>query len=144
MELQSTDPAVELRVRAEPGQLGVIRAVAATMATQCDFDLDEIADVRLAADEASSYLIVRAQPQATLSCRFLVQPGSLKMAVSTATVDSDASARRSFGWHVLTTLTDSLDMSQNPDPEHPGGFVATIEFSKHSIAAEADEGSDLA
>ena len=62
VQAQDTEPAIEVKVRADPSQLVILRGIAATMASQCNFDLDEIADVRLAVDEASSLLIVRAQP----------------------------------------------------------------------------------
>ncbi|WP_187344488.1 ATP-binding protein [Aldersonia kunmingensis] len=138
MALQDTDAAVELRVRSDPGQLGVIRAVAATMAAQCDFDLDEIADIRLAADEAASFLIVRAQPNVQLICKFLVQPGRLEMSISSAINETVPPSQRGFGWHVLTTLTDSADLHQAPSSDGVGGYLSTIEFSKRSIV-----GADL-
>ncbi|MCX5041848.1 ATP-binding protein [Aldersonia sp. NBC_00410] len=137
MTLQDTDAAVELRVRADPGQLGVIRAVAATMAAQCNFDLDEIADVRLAADEAASFLIVRAQARAQLICKFLVEPGHLWMSVCTPIGETVPPSRRGFGWHVLTTLTDSVDLHQTPTPNGTDAFLSTIEFTKQSIVGVA-------
>jgi serine/threonine-protein kinase RsbW len=136
--LQDTDAAVELRVRSDASQLGVIRAVAATMAAQCNFDLDEIADVRLAADEAASFLIVRAQPNTQLVCRFLVQPGLLEMSVSSAINETVPPGQRGFGWHVLTTLIDSVELHQAPSLDGVGGYLSTIEFTKRSVV-----GADL-
>jgi serine/threonine-protein kinase RsbW len=132
------DSAVELRVRADPSQLGVLRAVAATMAVQCNFDLDEIADVRLAADEAASFLIVRAQPDAQLVCTFHVETGQLVMSVCTPIKETVPPERRGFGWHVLTTLTDSVELHQAPSPDGIGGYISTIEFRKRSIVAAAE------
>lgn len=142
MTLQDTDAAVELRVRADPGQLGVIRAVAATMAAQCNFDLDEIADVRLAADEAASFLIVRAQSNAQLICKFLVEPGRLGMSVCTPIGETVPPSRRGFGWHVLTTLTDSVDLEQIPTPNGTDSYLSTIEFTKTSIVGVDIAGLD--
>ena len=136
VQAQDTEPAVEVRVRADPRQLAILRGIAATMATQCNFDLDEIADVRLAVDEASSLLIVRAQPDSTLQCSFLVAPGSLWVAVAAHTTGADTGSRRGFGWHVLNTLTDSIEMTQVPDPDAPAGFVTTIEFTKSALGGD--------
>jgi len=133
VQAQDTEPAIEVKVRADPSQLVILRGIAATMASQCNFDLDEIADVRLAVDEASSLLIVRAQPDSTLQCRFLVAPGTLWVAVTANTTGADAGSRRGFGWHVLNTLVDSIDMTQVPDSDAPAGYVTTIEFTKSAL-----------
>ena len=133
VQAQRTEPAVEVRVHADPSQLAILRGIAATMASQCNFDLDEIADVRLAVDEASSLLIVRAQPDSTLQCSFVVASGSLWVAVTAHTTGADAGSRRGFGWHVLNTVTDSVELTQVPDPDIPAGHVTTIEFTKSAL-----------
>ena len=92
-----TPPLIELRVDAEPTQLGVVRAVAGTIAAQADFDLDTIADIRLAVDEAASYLVVRAVPGSQLWCMFRNTGNVLAIAVSAATTGEDQSLRQSFG-----------------------------------------------
>lgn len=119
-------PVVELRIRATPDQLSVLRALAAAIAIHEDFDLDSIADVKLAMDEACTYLIVRATPEAVLVCRLQYLNNSLHVTVSTTTSPSDDSRGTPFGWHVLNALTDSIDMTREPDTD--GGFVTTIEF----------------
>jgi serine/threonine-protein kinase RsbW len=129
-DTQPAAPAVELRVSAEPSQLSVIRAVAGTIAGQADFDLDAIADVRLAMDEACSFLIVRAKPNSTLSCSFQHSPAELRVSISTHTVDGEPSKPRTFGWYVLSTLTDSIGL------EHDGD-TTTIEFTKSKVGLDA-------
>ncbi|MFC7958950.1 ATP-binding protein [Rhodococcoides kroppenstedtii] len=118
---------IELGVLADPSQLSVTRAVAAALAAQEDFDLDSIADIRLAIDESCSRLIVRATPGARLVCAFTPGPDVLEVAVTTTTepgADLDASG---FGWHVLNALTDTVSTSQT---EHEGVVSTTIEFTK--------------
>lgn len=131
----TSPPAVELRVRADASQLSIVRAVSAAIAGQADFDLDAIADVRLAMDEACSILIVRAVAGATLSCRFLTTDDELRVSISTPVTESVPGEQRSFGWHVLNTLTDSIAMSRDADPDNTDGTVATIVFTKTKVDA---------
>ncbi|AOW93246.1 anti-sigma factor [Rhodococcus sp. WMMA185] len=124
-----THPVVELRVRATPDQLSVLRALATTVAIHEDFDLDSIADIKLAMDEICTQLIVRATPDAVLVCRLQYLDGTLRVAVSSTTTTLDSLGERSFAWHVLTALTDSIDLKQDPDPAS-SGFATTMEFTK--------------
>ncbi len=122
-----TTPVVELRVQADPAQLSVLRAVAAAIALQHDFDLDTVADVKLAVDEAATRLIMGAPDDAMLSCSFQRVPGLLRIALTAPTANSAAIGQpRSFGWHVLNSLTDSISVSSE---EHEGGTVSTIDMS---------------
>ncbi|MFC0449019.1 ATP-binding protein [Rhodococcus jostii] len=124
-----THPVVELRVRATPDQLSVLRALAATVAIHEDFDLDSIADIKLAMDEICTQLIVRATPDAVLVCRLQYLDGTLRVDVSSTTTSVDSLGERSFAWHVLNALTDSVDLKQERDPT-TAGFVTTMEFTK--------------
>ncbi|MFD4368608.1 ATP-binding protein [Rhodococcus sp. NPDC058521] len=127
-------PVVELRIRATPDQLSVLRALAAAIAIHEDFDLDSIADIKLAMDEACTYLIVRATPEAVLVCRLQYLNNALHVEVSTTTAPSDDTRDNSFGWHVLNALTDSIDMTREPGVNRES--ITTIEFvrskGKHS------------
>ena len=69
-----TQPVVELRIQATLDQLSILRALAATVAIQENFDLDAIADIKLAMDEICTHLIVRAAPDSVLVCRFVFTP----------------------------------------------------------------------
>lgn len=124
-----THPVVELRVRATPDQLSVLRALAATVAIHEDFDLDSIADIKLAMDEICTQLIVRATPDAVLVCRLQYLDNTLRVDVSSTTTSVGSLGERSFAWHVLNALTDSVDLKQEPDPA-TAGFVTTMEFTK--------------
>lgn len=123
-------PVVELRVSADASQLSVVRAVAATIAGQSDFDTDSIADMRLAIDEACSHLIMRAEPAAIMLCRFRSSGDALVVSVSAPTTDSAPSSLRTFGWHVLNALTDEISMKHDAVAERPGSYSTTIEFTK--------------
>ncbi|MEE2059284.1 ATP-binding protein [Rhodococcus artemisiae] len=124
---EDAPPTVELRVRADADQLSVLRAVAAAIALQHDFDLDTVEDIKLAVDEAATRLIVNSTDLSTLLCSFQVSPSGVKISL-TAPTRTDAPTRqpRSFGWHVLNSLTDSVSVSSGFD-DH-GGTVSTIDL----------------
>lgn len=129
-------PDVELRTRADPGQLPVLRGVAAAIAIQENFDLDAVADIRLAMDETCTRLILRATAGALLTCRFQYLDSTLLVAVSTTTSGMNSADQRTFGWHVLNTLTDSVGLAQAEDPLS-SSFVSTIEFTKTNTSDPA-------
>ncbi|WP_068158944.1 ATP-binding protein [Rhodococcus phenolicus] len=121
-----THPIVELRVRADPGQLPVLRAVAAAIALQHDFDLDTVADVKLALDEAATRLIMSAVDGTDVTCRFQAIAPALRISVSAGTRPSSTTSARTFGWHVLNSLADSVDVRVD---DTPAGSVTTIDLS---------------
>lgn len=121
-----THPIVELRVRADPGQLPVLRAVAAAIALQHDFDLDTVADVKLALDEAATRLIMSAVDGTDVTCRFQAIAPALRISVSATTRPSSTTSARTFGWHVLNSLADSVDVRVD---DTPAGSVTTIDLS---------------
>lgn len=123
---------IEVRVAADPAQLPVLRAIASVVAMRQDFDLDAIADLKMAVDEACSMLVLNATKGTILSCRF--QPGGQRIRVlATALSDTDDwPDTGSFGWHVLSTLTDTVDAGVSPAASDPGGFTLRIELSKHN------------
>ncbi|APE10306.1 MULTISPECIES: anti-sigma factor [Rhodococcus] len=107
-------PVVELRVEAHPDQLAVLRAVAAAIALQHDFDLDTVADVKLAVDEAATRLIMGAPEDAILACSFRAALPLLHISLSAPTNDASAIGQpRSFGWHVLNSLTESISVTSD-------------------------------
>ena len=121
-----THPIVELRVRADPGQLPVLRAVAAAIALQHDFDLDTVADVKLALDEAATRLIMSAVDGTDVTCRFQAIAPALRISVSATTRPSSTTSARTFGWHVLNSLADSVDVRVD---DTPAGSVTTLDLS---------------
>jgi serine/threonine-protein kinase RsbW len=110
--LTAASSAVELQVPAEVDQLAVVRTVAEAVTARADFDLDAVADIKLAVDEASACLIGRATLGARLDCRYHLLPDALEVIVSTTTCTSDVPNRHGFGWHVLTTLTDEITVER--------------------------------
>lgn len=104
------DHQVELRVDADAPWLASVRLLAGDLATRADFDLDTVADLKLAVDEACAELIRSALPGSVLTCTFSIRGDVLTV---TAVVPAAAWARideQGFGWRVLTTLADDVEV----------------------------------
>jgi serine/threonine-protein kinase RsbW len=98
---------IELRLGADLVHLPLIRSLASSIAMRADFDLDMIADLKLAVDEACSTLITRAVPETRMVCQFALDKGELRFTASVVSASDTLPSTSSFGWQVLTTLTDS-------------------------------------
>jgi serine/threonine-protein kinase RsbW len=124
---------VEVRVAAEPTQLSVLRAVVGDLAMRADFDVDSIADLRLAVDEACSSLIRLAAPSAELICRFNSDAGALSVSAEVQSTEPTPPRTDTFSWRVLGALTDSVAASI--DSHTPDGIhVVRIDLSKQRVA----------
>lgn len=119
---------VEVCVTADLAQLQVLRAMAETIAVLGEFNLDEVCDIKLAADEVCTALIEDARPGAELTCRYEVTGGVLRVRVSTTTRGERMPSQESFGWHVLRVLTDSISVTHAPLGK--AGYYSTVEFEK--------------
>jgi len=131
------DPdAIELRLATRLEHLPVIRSVASNLAIRADFNLDAIADLKLAVDEACSTLITRAVPGTTLTCTFTVRPDEFQFAAAVASSSADEPSRDSFGWRVLSTLTDRAGSWVDKLPDRPDGqeYLVRIELTKRKHA----------
>src|SRR3954470_13346342 len=118
---------IELRLGAELTNLPIIRSLTSSIAMRADFDLDAIADLKLAVDEACSTLITRAAPNAALSCTFKVSKDEIRFVVNIRSTSDDRPSGDSFGWRVLTTLTDHAASWVEPDN---GQHLVHIEVAK--------------
>ncbi len=134
---QPTTPAsntVEVRVDAEATQLAVMRAVVGDLAMRADFDVDSIADLRLAVDEACSALVRLAAPSAALICRFHSEPGGLSVAAEVASTDAYGPRKDTFSWRVLSALTDSVTTSVESAGHSGGTHALRIDLTKGRTA----------
>ncbi len=124
---------IELWLGADLAHLPIVRSVVATLATRADFDLDSIADLRLAVDEACSTLITRALPGSTMRCRFAVQDDELRFQGTVLSDSDSAPSTKSFGWRVLSTLTDSVDAHVKSNGQ---GHQVDIELAKRRVVVD--------
>lgn len=122
---------IELRTPADASQLASIRSVSASLADQCDMTLDQIADLRLAVDEACSTLFRIALTDSDIVCRFRVSIHAFHFSgcVSTSGEDVDGKFERRFGWHVLRTLTDEVKLSRHHGNGDGRRSTVTISFA---------------
>ncbi len=121
---------VEIRVAASVTQLPIVRGLAETLVLLSDFTLDEVADIRLAVDEVCSTLIAVAAPATSLHCRFTVGDTELLVRVTGLAATEGLPDQRSFGWHVLRTLTDEVQATQDPFDSAASGYPTTVEFRR--------------
>ena len=112
-DMARDDRSVELIVAASAESLAVLRTLVAAVAAFEDFDLDAIADIRLAVDEACTGLIRAAVPGSRL--RVVVDPANdavtIRASARCAVDDNRGTAvvkPDSFSWHVLKSLADEV------------------------------------
>lgn len=126
-------PVIELRTPAAASQLAPIRGVSTALAGQCNMSLDQIADLRLAVDEACSTLFRIASHGGEIVCRFQLSIDAFHFSagVSTDRTDVDDTYERRFGWYVLHTLTDELHLYRGHGTHNGDSPTVTISFSIH-------------
>lgn len=101
---------VEVRVHADPALIPSVRAVAADLAARADFDLDAVSDLRMAVDEACSALVPLAVAGGQLRCGFTVLGATIDVVCRVPVAAGTTLRQDTFGWRVLTTLTDAAEV----------------------------------
>lgn len=125
---------VEVRVAADPTQLPVLRAVVGDLAMRADFDVDSVADLRLAVDEACSSLVRLALAETQLVCRFRTGQDSLSVTAEVLSADAMGPRKDTFSWRVLSALADSVSTSVQADAAEDGSHQVCIELTKGRTA----------
>jgi serine/threonine-protein kinase RsbW len=130
-ESENLGPVIELRTPAEASQLAPIRGVSAALGGQCNMNLDQIADLQLAVDEACSTLLRIAISGTEIVCKFRLSADQFRFSAGVATTRSDVDGpyERRFGWHVLRTLTDELELHRHHGNGDGSFSTVTISFS---------------
>lgn len=118
---------IELRVPAELRYLPIIRSLAASIALREDFDLDFVADLKLAVNEACSMLAGSAWPGSELWCRFRIGDNTIGLQASALSTIDSLLDTASFSWRVLTILADTANTRVE---QIPGGYRVVIELTK--------------
>jgi anti-sigma regulatory factor (Ser/Thr protein kinase) len=121
---------VVIQVPADADYLGVIRSAAAHVATKAGCTLPEVADLRLAVDEACNLLLrhtvpdLRAEGPGGLECRFVLDGSTLRVVLGLRAGDVDRPEDDDFGWTILAALVDDIVWRVD-------GPVIQIEILKH-------------
>jgi len=108
---------IELTVPAHSSYVSVLRTVTASLAATRDFTIEEIDDLRIAVDEASSLLLPHVEGNEALRAVFIAEPDALSAQVSIPVRGSQTPELdpTSFAWMVLSALTDSVESEHLPD-----------------------------
>jgi serine/threonine-protein kinase RsbW len=112
---EEADPeTVVVRVPADPDYLAVIRSASAHVATKFGCTLSEVADLRLAVDEACGLLLRhtvrdrRAEGAGDLECCFILDGPALRVVLSRQARDAAPPESDEFGWTILGALVDDI------------------------------------
>lgn len=115
--------AVELRVAARLENLAVLRTLVGAVGTFADMDLDSVADLRLAVDEACTLLIRSASPGASLVVVVDPRHDDVVVEVSAECDTDEVVTPASLSWMVMSSLTDVVEVfhdgarpAGDPDP----------------------------
>lgn len=122
---------VEVRTAASPALIPTVRAVASDLAARADFDLDAISDLRMAVDEACATLVGLATGESDLRCTFDVRGDRIDVAAEVRAPAGSDLPTDSFGWRVLQTLADSVDVDRTD------GDPATLRIRLHKLGGPA-------
>jgi serine/threonine-protein kinase RsbW len=99
----------EIRTAARGDRVPGLRALAAEMAMRADLDLDTIANVQLAVEEACATVLANADPDGQLVCRLLISPTELGIsAFVVVSADRELSVSQ-LSLRILRALSDSVD-----------------------------------
>jgi serine/threonine-protein kinase RsbW len=129
---------VELRMAAKLENLAALRTLVSAAATFEDLDVDVVADLRLAVDEACTALIRSAAADSTLVLVIDPRDDAVAIIASTTCLGGDVIQPGSFSWHVLRSLTDEVQTFSggNPDgqgPHHGRVFGITLTARRASL-----------
>lgn len=104
----TTPDTVQLSVPAHPAYLGLVRTATAGVGARLDLTIDEIEDLRLAADEAGSLVLAHAVEGSNLDVRFTLAAERLTIGFSARTTSTTAPDEQGFGWTVLAALAGEV------------------------------------
>ncbi|MET8653999.1 MULTISPECIES: ATP-binding protein [Nocardia] len=120
---------IEVRVPAQLEQLAMLRALVETVAFMADFAVDEVTDIRLALDEIATGLILDAVPDSTIDCRFTYHDAAaMRVRVHSVSASQTPPSQDSFGWHIVRTLTRSVNATQTEFDAARSGYPVTVDF----------------
>lgn len=113
------DRMITVQVNAAALDLAPLRVVAADFAARANFDLDAVADLRLAVDEAASQLVAVSAPGSVLTCVLSLDAAQMGVTASVPSHSGTTLRQDSFGWRVLTTLVDEVRVTGEAEANPP-------------------------
>ncbi|MGH3726265.1 MAG: anti-sigma factor [Mycobacterium sp.] len=129
------DRSLTLEMSARLDNLAMLRTVVAAAAFD-DLNMDAVADLKLATDEACTRLVRSSVPGATLTIRLEFHPDKTVLSAHTHCQSAEVVfPSDSFSWHVLSTLADAAETFERDDPDDPLGRVVGITMTTRRDAA---------
>ncbi|WP_100461378.1 anti-sigma factor [Mycobacteroides abscessus] len=131
------DRSLRFEMAARLENLAMMRTVVAAAATVDDLDMDMVADLKLATDEACTRLVRSSVPNAMLVVRLDFHLDRLAMAVYSHCQPGDVFPLDSFSWHVLSSLADHVETFERAHPDDPVGHIVGVSLTKLRDAGSA-------
>ena len=110
MPAMSAHDRVRVEFPADTINMSIARSVAAAIAVRADLTVDQVEDVRLAMDEATSHLIKIAAPGSQVGCELWIDSGTVHASLRCTTAMSPPPDPDPFAWTVLTALVSSVEL----------------------------------
>ena len=118
-DVSEVSDVVELVVPARNRFVSAARLVAAAVATDVDFTVDDLDDVRIAIDESMTVLIAAASPSESIRITFAASapdedgPGRVRIvgAVTSERLTASRPPVDALVTHILTAVTDEYDLA---------------------------------
>ena len=102
---------VTLTVPAEPSVVRIVRLIVSSLAADLNFDVDEIEDLRIAADELLSTLITGASVGNPVRVTFSNEGGVVALRASTQASRPGPIALDPLASQIVAALVDSFDLN---------------------------------
>jgi serine/threonine-protein kinase RsbW len=116
--MNPVDGSVVITVPSKADHLGLVRSFAGSVAGRLRLSVDDIDDVRLAIDEAFSYLLTLGSSASTVALSFLPTREELIVTVAIdAAVQSwpPHAAEETLAWKVISGLVDRVALERSSD-----------------------------
>lgn len=121
----STGPfSIGATLPADPANVAIARSIAATVGSAIDFDVDTIADLRMAVDEMASILVTRAVDGSALQLSFIADDDLVTVTGTVAAAEPVGIDQAAFGWMVLSALVRDVTPQTSRDAD--GGTSLSI------------------
>ncbi|WP_199444254.1 ATP-binding protein [Umezawaea beigongshangensis] len=123
---------IEIRLRATPAHVRLIRRVTAVVARRADLGVDDVADLALAVDGACSLLVERAVEGADLLCRCWADVRGVHFSAEVSARTSRVPDPRSFGWRLVRAMTTTA--TSWVEPVRAAGHPLHVELWRRTAA----------
>ncbi|MFF2082741.1 anti-sigma factor [Nocardia sp. NPDC058176] len=133
---QIRNTALGMTVKAEIGQLLMLRTVAEAAAMVAGFVMEEVTDLRVALDEIATCMMVHAVPETEIRCEFTADTAGMRVRVEGLTAVPNPIDDTGIGWQVLVASTDSLEIDGAEFDPEAGGYPVTVTFDRARLLAK--------